>query len=39
MTRQRRTPKKIKRIEDLKIVHPHAAGLDTGALHRMCWRP
>jgi transposase len=31
MTRQRRTPKKIKPIEDLKIVHPHAAGLDIGA--------
>jgi len=31
MTRQRRTPKKIKRIEDLKIVQPHAAGLDIGA--------
>ena len=31
MTRQRRTPKKIKPIEDLKIVHPHAAGLDIGS--------
>ena len=31
MNRQRRAPKKIKPIEDLKVVHPHAAGLDVGA--------
>ena len=31
MTRQRGTPKKIKPLEDLKIVHPRAAGLDIGA--------
>ncbi len=31
MNRQRRPPHKIKPIEDLKIVHPHAAGLDIGA--------
>jgi len=31
MTRQRHTSQKIKPIEDLKIVHPHAAGLDIGA--------
>ena len=33
MNRKRRTPQKIKikPIEDLKIVHPHAAGLDIGA--------
>ncbi len=30
MTRQRRTPKKIKPIEDLKIVHPHAVSLHDG---------
>ena len=31
MTRQRRTSHKIKALKDLKIVHPHAAGLDIGA--------
>jgi transposase len=31
MTRQRRITQKIKPLEDLKIVHPHAAGLDIGA--------
>jgi len=31
MNRKRRAPQKIKPIEDLKIVHPHAAGLDIGA--------
>src|SRR3972149_3634106 len=33
MNRKRRIPQKIKikPIEDLKIVHPHAAGLDIGA--------
>jgi transposase len=38
MSRQRRTsrkakgaPRKIKPLEELKIVHPHAAGLDIGA--------
>ena len=30
MTRQRRTSQKIKPLEDLKIVHRHAAGLDIG---------
>ncbi len=31
MTRQRRLTPKIKSLEELKIVHPHAAGLDIGA--------
>ena len=31
MNRKRRAPQKIKPLEDLKIVHPHAAGLDIGA--------
>lgn len=31
MSRQRRSVPKIKPIEDLKIMHPHAAGLDIGA--------
>ena len=31
MTRQRRTSQKIKPLEDLKIVHRRAAGLDIGA--------
>jgi transposase len=31
MTRQRRFTPKIKSLEELKIVHPHAAGLDIGA--------
>jgi hypothetical protein len=30
-SRQRRSVPKIKPLEDLKIVHPHAAGLDIGA--------
>jgi transposase len=31
MTRPRRLNQKIKSLEELKIVHPHAAGLDIGA--------
>jgi len=31
MTRQRRITQKIKSLEELKIVHPHAAGLDIGS--------
>jgi transposase len=31
MSRQRRSVPKIKPLEDLKIVHPHAAGLDIGS--------
>ncbi len=31
MTRQRRITRKIKPLDELKIVHPHAAGLDIGA--------
>jgi transposase len=31
MTHQRRITQKIKSLEELKIVHPHAAGLDIGA--------
>lgn len=31
MNRKRHSPKKIKALADLKIIHPHAAGLDIGA--------
>jgi len=31
MPRQRRLTQKIKSLEELKIVHPHAAGLDIGS--------
>ena len=31
MTRSRRITQKIKSLDELKIVHPHAAGLDIGA--------
>jgi transposase len=31
MTRQRRLTQKIKSLDELTIVHPHAAGLDIGA--------
>jgi len=31
MTRSRRSTPKIKSLDELKVVHPHAAGLDIGA--------
>ncbi len=37
MNRQRRAPKKIKPIADLKVIHLHAAGLDTGAVCSLPW--